>query len=179
MRVTEHLDAARREDERARQSWQWPDARSNQGTVNVPWVRSWDPTGEHERSAAGHRGKADELLADYERKCGQRSTDEVAESPLHRYGIGGFQTSTGIVIYLSSGAGPADKLIADIDCHRAWMMLGPANMDDCPLDLPGIHFDARGDENGITVTLGVESLKLVPELQRRAMKELEHESRRR
>jgi hypothetical protein len=177
MRVNEHLDAARRHDDLAQQSWQWPDTRSMQGApATVPWVRSWDAGGEHERAASAHRGKADELVADYQRKCGQRTTDEVAQSPLHRYGMGGFNTSSGIVIYLAPGAGPADKLVADIDCHRAWMMLGPANMDDCPLDLPGVHLDARGDEAGITVTLVVENPKLVPELQRRAMKELEHRS---
>jgi hypothetical protein len=55
------------------------------------------------------------------------------------------------------------------------MMLAPATtMDDCPLDLPGLLVDARGDGGGITLVITVENRTLVPELQRRIAKELEH-----
>jgi len=46
-------------------------------------------------------------------------------------------------------------------------------MDDCPLDLPDIMLDARGDREGITVSIAVRDPKLVPELQRRTAHDLE------
>jgi hypothetical protein len=94
-------------------------------------------------------------------------------SPLQRYGVGGSNSATGVVLYLSPAAGPADHLLADIKCHRAWMMLGPSAMDDCPLDLPGIVIDARGDVDGITVSIAIRDTKLIEELQRRAARDLE------
>jgi hypothetical protein len=53
------------------------------------------------------------------------------------------------------------------------MMLGRSDMDDCPLDLPGLRVSARGDANGIELTLTVDDPNLVPELRRRAARDLE------
>jgi hypothetical protein len=64
-------------------------------------------------------------------------------------------------------------VLADIRCHRAWMMLAPSDMEACPLDLAGIHVDASGDQTGVTVTIKVHDPALVPELQRRAAHDLE------
>jgi len=76
-------------------------------------------------------------------------------------------------VYLAPDAGPPDLLLAKMKCHRAAMMLAPGGMDDCPLDLPDITLDARGDTDGITVAIGVRDPRLVPELQRRAAHDLE------
>ena len=178
LRASEHLDVAAQHDELAHQSSIWPDTRSmgpdhvNQA-ASMPWYRTWNATGEHERLAAIHRGKAAELNAEYAAACGDRSSAEVAISPLARYGIGGWPTQSGAILYLSSTAGPPDRLLEAIKCHRAFMMLAPSGMDDCPLDLPGLVLDARGDADGITVSLSVEDRAQIPELQRRAAHELE------
>ena len=58
-------------------------------------------------------------------------------------------------------------------CHRAWMMLGRTGMDACPLDLPGVEVDARGDANGIELTITESNPALVNELRRRAALDLE------
>lgn len=180
LRASEHLEAARDQDELANQaSSTWPEPApiapgGPLGTMTVPWVRSWDTADEHQRIAAVHRSKAAELEAEYEAACGMRSHDEAAISPLVRYAIGGWATSTGVIIYLSREAGPPDRLLADMKCHRAWMMLAPAlDMDDCPLDLPGLVLDAHGDQAGITLSITVHDLALVDELHRRAARELE------
>ena len=137
------------------------------------WVQSWDPASEHQRLAAVHRSQAAALQAEYEQACGERPLADVSVSPLQRYGIGGWNTSTGAILYLAPEAGPATKLLADIRCHRAWMMLAPSGMDDCPLDLPGIQVDARGDAQGVTLSIVIRDPKLVDELHRRATIELE------
>jgi hypothetical protein len=172
--VDEHLQLARYHDEQARLDGRWPDtmAPSAHGT-SIPWTRSWDAGADHERLAALHRSKADELHAAYEEACGTRPLAEVSVSPIARHGIGGWNTQAGVVLYLGAYAGEPDHLLADLKCHRAWMMLSDAAMDDCPLDLPGLTLDVRGDDEGITVLMGIRDPKLVDELHRRAAHDLE------
>lgn len=173
LRANEHLDAARAHDEQARQSAMWPDAYGDRAAYSIPWVRSWNATQEDERLASIHRSKAGELQAAYDEACGNRPMEQVSRSPLNKYGIGGWNTSTGVIMYLTADAGMPDEVMAAMKCHRAWMMLAPAGMEDCPLDLPGIKVDARGDKEGITVSIVVEDPQLVEELHRRAAHELE------
>ena len=181
LRASEHLDEAREHDRLATRST-WPDAKTSGPesplAPHIPWVRTWDSAAQHERAAAVHRSTAAALNAAYDEACGTRPPEEVSLSPLEQHALGGANTATGVVLYLSPTVGP-DRLIADLDCHRAWMMLAPADMADCPLDLPGLVRDARGDKDGITVTIGVRDPKLVAELQRRAAVQLESAARRR
>jgi hypothetical protein len=170
--ASEHLDQARRHDQLARESARWPETEGGPGQ-GVPWVRAWDPAKEHEQIAAMHRSRAAALQAAYEEACGDRPLEEVSVSPLQRYAIGVWNTSSGVIMYLLPDAGPPDRLLADMKCHRAWMMLAPANMENCPLDLPGIQLDARGEADAITVSIAAGSREQVEELQRRAAHELE------
>lgn len=178
LRASEHLDEARRHDELARQraSWPQPTAMTPGYTGDVPalpWYRAWDTT-EHDRLAQIHRSKAAEIDADFDEACAGKTVAEAALSPLEAYAIGGWNTATGVIIYLSPNAGNPDALMTAMRCHRAAMMMSPhPSMDQCPLDLPGLMLDARGDAEGITVSLAVRDEKLVPELQRRAALELE------
>jgi len=184
MRASEHLAAAEQQDDLARQRTTWPDTRgdatgrTDQLLVGSPWRWTWDADGDHERLAQTHRAVAAEIHDEYQTACGTRPAAEVAISPIERYGVGGSATSDGVTLYLSPEAGPSGRLLADIRCHRAWMMLAPADMDTCPLDLAGIVVDASGDANGITLTLRVRDRALVPELQKRAAHELELSTKR-
>jgi hypothetical protein len=174
LHADEHLQAARQHEEAARQSWQWPERPySDTSVTGAPWVRSWNAGDEHQRLAAAHHSEAAALYAGYDEACANRTMEEISVSPLQRYGLGGWNTSMGVILYLSPNAGPADRLLADMKCHRAWMMLSPVGMENCPLDLPGIQVDVRGDLEGITLSIVVSDPKLVPELQRRAAHELE------
>jgi len=139
---------ARRHDEASRERSSWPDTRSA-GPTDPPvgvWYRSWD-TVEHERLAEIHRSRAGAIDAEFAEACAGLSGNEITMSPLQRYGVGGWNTTTGAIVYLSPEAGNPDRLLAQLRCHRAWMMLGPSNMQDCPLDLPGLAVDARGDDH--------------------------------
>ncbi len=152
----------------------WPDTRAG-SPADPPigvWYRSWD-TRDHERLADIHRGEASAQNAEFAEACDGLSGTEITMSPLQRFGIGGWNTTTGAIVYLSPSAGAADKLLAQMRCHRAWMMLQPTDMADCPLDLPGLAIDVRGDANGVTVAMVVRDPKLVGELQRRTAKDLE------
>ena len=177
LRASEHLDAARAHDALARERETWPDTRpaapGDLRPVALPWYRSWDTAGEHDRLAEIHRAKAAEIHARFDEACRDLPASDAQVSPLAAYGIGGWNTTTGVIVYLSPDAGPPDRLLARMRCHRAAMLLAPAGMEDCPLDLPEIALDARGDEGGITVSIVVRDPELVPELQRRAAHDLE------
>ena len=183
-RAADHVAAASREDDRASELTRWPETRlseANGSTVSLSplaWSGSWDTTAEHRRRAEYHRTAAARIEAEYEQACGDTPAAIASESPLERYGIGGSATSEGALVILSSNAGPPERLLAEMRCHRAWMMLGRSNMDDCPLDLPGLHVDAHGDATQIELTFTVERASLIPELQRRAAHDLEAAGRR-
>jgi hypothetical protein len=177
LRASEHLDLARQHDQIARARTGVPESYfpgpPRDLPLPMPWFRSWDTTADHERIAAIHRGHAAALETEYEEACGNRAAEDVAVSPLVRFGVGGWPTTTGVIVYLSPKAGTADALMAALRCHRAFMMLALTDMDDCPLDLPGLQLDVRGDADGITVAMTVKDGKLVPELQRRVAHDLE------
>lgn len=168
--ASEHLEVARDYDQQARAAQHWPDP-GERGEMR--WARTWDSGVEHERLAAIHRSQAAQLNAAYVEACGNRPFEDIAVSPIQRWGTGGTNTRTGVIIYLDPRAGGPDELLADLRCHRAWMMLAPAGMEACPLDLPGLVIDAKGDSDGIVVTLSVRDPKRVAELQLRAAKDLE------
>jgi hypothetical protein len=181
LRASEHLDVAAQHDQEARNRSIWPE--STIATVGgpdiaghpavMPWFRSWDTAAEHERLAELHRSQAAGIEAAYEAACGDRPVEQAAVSPLARYGIGGWATANSVIVYLSPEAGAPDQLLAALNCHRAYMMVAPAGMDDCPLDLPGLTLDARGDKEGITISLSVKDSALLPELKRRIAHDLE------
>ena len=172
-RASDHLAKAHEHEESARQRKLSPDTRPDAtGRVDQLLIghARWDSAVDQQRAALHHRSAAGALYAEYEQACGDHA---VVVSPIVRYGMGGTATATGVVLYLTPEAGSAERLIAELRCHRAWMMLAPANMDTCPLDLDGLAFDAYGENEGFTLTLTVRDPALVPELQRRIARELE------
>jgi hypothetical protein len=178
MRADAHLDAARDHARRAKELERWPAVRSGDiGRFDDPqagiWYRAWDTSVEQEQLARTHESQAAALHASYEAACGPRPLAEVSVSPLQRFGIGGAPMADGVMVFLSADAGPPDELLASLQCHRAWMMLGEAGMDACPLDLARLEFRAYGDRHGVTVEIRSTDSRLVPELQRRAAAELE------
>jgi hypothetical protein len=179
LHADQHLAIASREDARASELASWPEQRPGpiDGTTAMlatrSWFGTWDTVAEHQRQALHHRSDAAALEAEYEQACGDTPHESLSISPLQRYGVGGSAAPDGMVVLLTADAGPPDKLLAAMRCHRAWMMLGHAGMEDCPLDLPGIRVSARGDANGIELTITVADPALVPELRRRASLDLE------
>jgi hypothetical protein len=172
LRADEHRAAAEQHDQLARRTP--PAVAYVPGVPASPWFFSWDTSAEHERLAATHRGEALALDAAYQEACGDRPYAEVSISPLTRHALGMWATSAGVIIYLAADAGPPERLLADLRCHRAWMMLqAAAGMDECPLDLPGLLLDARGDRENITLSIVVRDPSVVDELHRRTARELE------
>jgi hypothetical protein len=175
-RASEHLSAAAQHTEEAEHLARWPDRLAGSAEAPVDkggWYRAWDTVADELRMARHHQTAATQILAEYDEACGQRSHAEVSVSPLERYAVGGEPTERGATVFLSVEAGSPDQLMADMRCHRAWMMIGRTNMESCPLDLAGLRVAAHGDSGGITVEMTVDDLRLVAELQRRVAHDLE------
>jgi hypothetical protein len=178
LHADEHIDAARDHTRRADELARWPEARRNDvGRFDDPnsgiWYRSFDHASEQQRLVDAHRAAAAQLHVEYDEACANIAAELARVSPLQRYGKGGMPTSEGVVVFLGVDAGPPDRLLAELRCHRAWMMLSEAGMEHCPLDLPGIHIVLHGDATGISVDIRIDNARLVPELQRRAAHDLE------
>ncbi|HET9627672.1 MAG TPA: hypothetical protein VFP84_40220 [Kofleriaceae bacterium] len=183
LRADQHLAVASREEDRADEITHWPDARSDaRGVADQrligTWFGTWDTAAEHRRLALVHRDLAAQLEAEYEQACGDTPGAIASVSPLQRYGIGGSDVEGGVLVLLSNDAGTPDQLLAQMRCHRAWMMLGRTDMDDCPLDLSGLQISARGDASGIALTITVPAAQ-TDELRRRTAHDLEAAQRRR
>lgn len=174
LHADEHLDVARQHDERARDAGRTPDRYGSPNDAGVVWLYSYDSSAEHERMARIHRSEAATLQAAYDTACRDRAPAEIAMSPLARYTVGGWNTATGVIVYLDASVGTAADVVAAMECHRAWMMLAHnPDMEACALDLPGLQLDARAEGGLITLSMSVRDQKLVPELQQRAAHDFE------
>lgn len=172
------MQAARDHEARAAELARWPEMQRDAAGFDDPasglWYRKIDTSAEEQRAAEYHRSEVSRLQAAYDEACAGVPASEIKTSPFQRYGLGGFSTDDGMILVLSRDAGPSEHLLAAIRCHRAWMMLGEAGMDNCPLDLAGITVEAYGDETGVSVEIKPRDPTLVPELRRRVAKDLEH-----
>lgn len=166
LHATEHMDEARMHDKLARHR-----VAGREGSE--PWVVHWDTATENEQAAAVHRSHALDLRTAYETACKGRTLAQASTSPLDRYAVGGTATEHTVVVYLDPSAGPPERLLADLECHRAWMMLAPEQDTSDPLDLPGLVIDANGYLDGIAVSITTRDPAMVAELQRRAAHLLE------
>jgi hypothetical protein len=183
MRADAHLDAAREHARRSAELESWPETRPDAtGEANDPkaglWYRRLDTKNDYERLSQTHRAQAVQLYEQFDEACATIPSSEVGISPLQRYGRGGANLTDGVVIFLDPAAGPRDRLLVALRCHRAWMMLGESGMDDCPLDLADLDIAVHGDPEGVSVEITTANAALVPELQRRSAVELDRAARR-
>jgi hypothetical protein len=178
LRADDHLDVAAQHARRAEELRRWPETRREAGAFDDAltglWYRSWDTAREEEQLATSHRASAAQLHAAFDEACASVPANEIQISPLQQYGVGGIQTEHGVTLFLDPAAGPAEKILARMRCHRAWMMLGESNMSNCPLDLAKVEVHAYGNATGVSVEITTKEARLVPELQRRAAADLEH-----
>jgi len=167
MTASEHLAQARAHSEAAGNSpHEYPAA---YGSSSYPWYYYWDPTTEHRAIAEAHRDAADQLRLSYEAACSAVPRDTAWMSPLDRYARAMNPLPRGVVIHLSTEAGTPESVLAEIRCHRAWLMLETrASNADSPLLVEGVVFVVHAGGAGIEVMIGLDDVAKLPELVRRA-----------
>lgn len=175
MRANEHQDAARLHAARAAELARVSDALREQPKKwkDDPKTGLWFRSLDEEQQADAHLEAAARLQADYQERCAGLSRDEITISPLQQFSTGGMAKPDGVIVFLAPAAGPADRLLRALRCHQAWMRLGEAQRDECPLELAGIDLVTYGDRTGISVEIAIQDPAQVGELQRRAQHVIE------
>ncbi len=166
--ATEHREAAEAHAARAAELARLTDALGGptdriEDAVNGLWMRSLA----EERAASEHVAEAERIEHDAAVACEGMTDEQKRRSPIQRFAIAWLPKPEGIVVLLPTSAGAPDQLVAELRCHRAWMQLGQAPGDQCPLDLGGVDLVVYGDRHGISVELTPRDHAQVPELQRR------------
>ncbi len=175
--ANEQLAAAREHTRRAEALARWPEARrgdpdrfDDAGTGL--WYRSWETANDPYRAAPVHASEAGRK-GTYDEACIGVPPAHQTSSPLQRHGLDSTPTANGVIVFLRPDAGAPDRLLAEIRCHRAWMMLAVTGEDVCPLDIANVHIQAHGDKAGISIEISVADPLLVREVQLSAAHDLE------
>jgi hypothetical protein len=142
-------------------------AKAHQRLAEALNTSQQDTSERYRQVAASHLRMADELQRTYQSSCRGLSRPEAQLSPLYRYSVGGSRTEDGVAIDTRPTNMSPQAMAEQITCHQSWMMLAPADMEDCPLDLPGINVEVRSAGDALRIDLPASSPAMVQELARR------------
>ena len=154
-------------------SWGHPRGGSYWSHGYYPWAYSWSSTwdaGEsHFAQAEQHQTAAGVLEKRYRDTCALVAPNTAARSPFVGFVQSVAPTERGIVLRLSRDAGPPDVLLAEIQCHTAWLQLEPrpeANSDITAVK--GVDYSIRATVEGLDVSITSSEPAAVAEVRRRA-----------
>lgn len=169
IRASEHRAAAKLHAARAAELARVSDALGEQPIKwkDDPKTGLWFRSLTEEREADAHLAEAARLEGHVRDRCADLPREVVEVSPLLRFSTGGIPKADGIIVFLDPAAGPPERLLRELRCHQAWMKLGEAPNDECPLEIVGIDLTAYGDAAGISVEIATQDPGSVAELQRR------------
>ena len=133
-----------------------------------PWYY-WSPDDEHRALAEAHRDSAEQLKLQYDAACATLPAGAAASSPLETSTMSTSPIEGGIVFHLGEAAGPPDRLLAQLRCHRAWLKLAPTpGAADDPLQVDGVTWLARAGRAEVEVRAIASGDSARAELARRA-----------
>jgi hypothetical protein len=133
------------------------------------WSSRWDTGASHYAEAEEHEAAADVLEKRYRDTCALVAPNTAPIPPLDRFVRSVAPTDRGVILRLARDAGPPDMLLAEIQCHTAWLQLAPR--PEAANDITavkGIEYVVRAEADGITVTITAADPNGIAELRRRA-----------
>jgi hypothetical protein len=147
-------------------SWQAPYA----GQGWYPWFYYWDPRLEHRRLLDANVPAEEALKLEHRAAC-EGIPERMQElSPFESYAFGSARLSSGILLHLSSEAGPPEVLLVRLRCHEAWLRVVPR--PDVSNDLMAVAGATlvvhAGGRETIEVMMSIADPLAVDELDRRA-----------
>lgn len=179
MTAVEHRAEARRHDRQGRAApyyrgsyWgggYWGHGGPSYVYGHYPWGYYWDSGSAHYGVAQEHEDAAAIVEKRYRDACGLVDPKAAPVSPFARLAKQITPIDNGVVLRLALEAGPPDVLLAEIQCHSAWLRLAPrteAARDICALK--GLEYMVRAEPDAIAVTITSRDPQLLPELRRRA-----------
>lgn len=133
------------------------------------WSSTWNTGESHFAEAEAHEAAADVLEKRYREACSLVAPNAAHDSPIDRYVTAVTPIERGVTLRLARDAGPPDVLLAEIQCHTAWLQLAPRPESATDLAaVKGIDYGIRVDGEGITVTITASDPGAIAELRRRA-----------
>ena len=133
------------------------------------WSSSWNTGESHFAEAEAHDAAADVLERRYRDACALVAPNTAHASPIDRRVRSVTTNERGVVLRLAQDAGPPDVLLAEIQCHTAWLQLEPRPEAGSDITaVKGIDYTIRADADGITVTITASDPGAIAELHRRA-----------
>jgi len=134
-----------------------------------PWAYYWDAGSAHYGIAQEHEDAAVILERRYRAACGLVDPNVAPVSPFARLVKRIEPIGNGVVVRLAPEAGPPDMLLAEIQCHSAWLQLAPRTEAARDISaLKGLEYMVRTEGDSITVTITSRDPQLLAELRRRA-----------
>lgn len=163
MTADEHRASARRHDEIGRQG---PYLR---GRAWAPWTYSWDPATEHLAERDAHVVAAETIETRYRQACADVPVDVESRSPLSGRAVSASPIDDGVLLVLDPAAGPPDQVLAEIRCHRAWLVLEDrSELSGDVVALDHVRYSAQVRDETIELRITTASSDEVEELRRRA-----------
>lgn len=133
-----------------------------------PWYY-WSPDDEHRELAQAHRDSAEQLKLQYEAACANLPRGADVSSPLDTSVGSVSPIEGGIAFHLAETAGPPDRVLAQLRCHRAWLKLAPTpGAAEDPLQVDGVTWLTRAGRGEIEVRATASAESARAELARRA-----------
>lgn len=133
------------------------------------WSSGWDTGAPHFAEADQHEAAADVLEKRYRETCALVAASTASTPPLDRFVRSISPTDRGVVVRLAREAGPPDMLLAEIQCHTAWLQLEPR--PEAANDITavtGLEYTIRAEPDVITVAISASEPAAIAELRRRA-----------
>ena len=134
-----------------------------------PWAYYWDSGAVHYTEAQQHDDAAAVLEKRYRDTCGLLDPKLAHVSPFARFVTRVEPVDNGIRVWLATEAGPPDVLLAEVQCHSAWLQLAPRVEAASDVSaLAGLQYVVRAEPDAIGVTITARDPQLLSELRRRA-----------
>lgn len=133
------------------------------------WSSGWNTGASHFTEADEHEAAAAVLEKRYRDTCALVAPNTAPTPPLDRFVRSATPADRGVTLRLAREAGPPDVLLAEIQCHTAWLQLAPrAEAANDITAVKGIEYAIRAEPDGIAVTITASDPQAVAELRRRA-----------
>lgn len=121
------------------------------------------------QEAKEHRVAAGVLEKRYADTCALVGHDKGPFHPLDGHVRAVDQRERGVDLRLGPDAGPPDVLLAEIQCHTAWLQLAPRpEAANDVMAITDVQYAIRAEPDAVVVTITATSPEAVEELRRRA-----------
>lgn len=140
------------------------------GDTWYPWFYYWEPELEHRRLVAANVSPTDARERVHRSACAGIPAGAQARSLLDTYALDSARLGNAVMVHISKDAGPPEALLVGMRCHRAWLQLGPREIETQDmLAIDGVNIVvSAGVRDGIDVMFWTDDPRMLGEIELRA-----------